>query len=138
MLSPCPDISGDPQGNFVIVELCDEISIDTIVLANYEFFSRMFKRFRVSASQTLKSGSSSDSENWYQLGIFRARNLRGVQVFNTSLPQTFAAPSRFFRYLRIDFLEYYGNEHYCPLSLLRVYGLTQMDDYRREEEEERR
>ncbi|CAO1637241.1 unnamed protein product [Sympodiomycopsis kandeliae] len=135
LLSPCPDVSGgDSKGNYVIVELCDEINIDTIVLANYEFFSRMFKRFKISVAQSLSS--SKESEGWHELGIFRARNLRGVQVFQAVKNKT--PSSRFFRYVRIDFLEYYGNEFYCPLSLLRVYGLTQMDDYRREEEEERK
>lgn len=138
LLSPCPDVSGDPAGNYVIVELCDEISIDTIVLANYEFFSRMFKRFRVSVAQSLSGTGSDQQDGWYELGSFRARNFRGLQVFNASLPTHSKAPTRFFRYVRIDFLEYYGNEYYCPLSLLRVYGLTQMDDYRREEEEERK
>lgn len=134
MLSACPDVAGgDRSGNFVIIELCDEISIDTIVLANYEFFSRMFKRFKVSVSESLKEG-----DPWFELGAFRARNIRGLQVFNATLPQDWKASTRFFRYVRVDFLEYYGNEFYCPLSLVRVYGLTQMDDYRREVEEERK
>lgn len=129
MLSPCPESGGDQQ--FVVVELCDEISVDTIVLANYEFFSRMFKRFRVKVSRNLNGGEG----DWYDIGTFRARNVRGLQVFNTVPP---TADSRFFRYVRIDFLEHYGSEYYCPISLLRVYGLTQMDDYIREEEEMRK
>jgi hypothetical protein len=128
MLSPCPRRS---EGQFVIVELCDEISIDTLVLANYEFFSRMFKRFRVRVARNLQGRD----EEWQDIGTFRARNVRGLQVFNTVAPKSDA---RFFRYLRIDFLEHYGSEYYCPVSLLRVYGLTQMDDYIREEEELRR
>ena len=36
--------------------------------------------------------------------------------------------------MRIDFLSHYGSEYYCPVSLLRVYGVTQMDAYRRDEE----
>lgn len=129
MLSPCPETDSD--GQFVVVELCDEISVDTIVLANYEFFSRMFKKFRVRVSRNLNGGDG----DWYDIGTFRARNVRGLQVFNTVTPTT---DSRFFRYVRIDFLEHYGSEYYCPISLLRVYGLTQMDDYVREEEEMRK
>ena len=33
---------------FFIVELCNDILIDTVVLANYEFFSSIFRHFRVS------------------------------------------------------------------------------------------
>ncbi|CEH11913.1 Uncharacterized conserved protein [Ceraceosorus bombacis] len=139
MLSPCPGVkrqdqpaaSAKGESQFVIVELCDEISIDTIVMANFEFFSRMFKRFRVRVARKLYDRD----EDWVDIGSFRARNVRGLQVFNTVQPRSEA---RFFRYLRIDFLEHYGSEFYCPVSLLRVYGLTQMDDYIREEEELRR
>ncbi|KDN51360.1 Sad1/UNC-like protein, partial [Tilletiaria anomala UBC 951] len=132
MLSPCPGASdGDPQGQFVVVELCDEIKIDTLVLANFEFFSRMFKRFRVRVSKNLLD----DPEDWFDLGTYRARNLRGLQVFNVP-PLT--GDRQFFRYMRIDILEHYGSEYYCPLSLLRVYGLTQLDDFKKEEEESQR
>lgn len=36
----------------------------------------------------------------------------------------------FYRYIRIDFLSHYGNEYYCPVSLLRVYGLTQLEEWK--------
>lgn len=73
MLSPCPT---DGEGQFVVVELCDEIMIDTVVLANYEFFSRMFKRFRVRVARNLQG----KEDEWFEVGTFRARNVRGLQV----------------------------------------------------------
>lgn len=76
MLSPCPSQGEGDEGQFVIVELCDEISIDTIVLGNYEFFSRMFKRFRVRVARNLQG----KEDEWYDVGTFRARNVRGLQV----------------------------------------------------------
>uniref|UniRef100_V5F1Y9 SUN domain-containing protein n=1 Tax=Kalmanozyma brasiliensis (strain GHG001) TaxID=1365824 RepID=V5F1Y9_KALBG len=130
MLSPCPQPGGKLKGGsqFVIVELCEEIKIDTIVLANYEFFSNMFKKFTITAARQL-TGRESD---WTQLGVFRARNIRGQQVFRIpSAPRSEA----FFRYVRIDFLEHFGSEYYCPVSLLRVYGITEMEEYKREFEE---
>ena len=124
MLSPCPSRSSSKkgEGQFVIVELCDDIMVDTIVLANYEFFSSMFKKFRVRVASQLKGRD----DDWVDLGSFRARNMRGLQVF--SIPPSSAVRGKFFRYVRIDFLEHYGSEFYCPVSLLRVYGITQMDD----------
>lgn len=35
--------------------------------------------------------------------------------------------------MKIDFLSHYGSEYYCPVSLLRVYGLTQIEEYKWEE-----
>jgi hypothetical protein len=56
------------------------------------------------------------------------------QVFRPPEP----AGGGFYRYLRIDFISHYGSEYYCPVSLLKVYGLTQLDAYRRDEERESR
>ncbi|PWZ00007.1 hypothetical protein BCV70DRAFT_200180 [Testicularia cyperi] len=127
MLSPCPSKGSTSleSSQYVIVELCEEVKIDTIVLANYEFFSSMFKRFRVTAARQL-TGRPGD---WTDLGSFRARNVRGQQVFR--IPAA-ARSESFFRYIRIDFLEHFGSEYYCPVSLLRVYGLTPMEEITRE------
>ena len=128
MLSPCPSAmqrrtEGDaPQageGQFVVVELCQHVRVDTIVLGNLEFFSSMFKRFQVRASSSLHAPET----EWRLLGDFRARNVRGLQVF-----QLDNIPQSYFRYLRIDFLEHYGTEYYCPVSLLRVYGRNERED----------
>ncbi|BGP10856.1 hypothetical protein JCM10049v2_006750 [Rhodotorula toruloides] len=118
MLTPC---SANPK--FVDVELCDEIQIDTLVLANFEFFSSTFKHFKASCSVDYP-GKPAD---WHDLGTFRARNVRGIQVFKP------IRNPHFCRYLRIDFLSHFGSEFYCPVSLLRVYGYTQLDAYRESE-----
>jgi hypothetical protein len=112
---------------FIIVELCDDILIDTVVLANYEFFSSMFRHFRVSVSDRYPV----KMERWRTLATFEARNSRDMQPFLINEPQIWA------RYVRIEFLTQYGNEFYCPLSLLRVHGTTMMEQFRREEEEAR-
>ncbi|KAF8589465.1 hypothetical protein K439DRAFT_1628693 [Ramaria rubella] len=116
MLSPC-----STAPNFVVVELCDDIRIDTVQLANFEFFSGVFRDFKVSVAQTY----SSDGNGWIEAGTYRAKNIRGVQSFH---PLVELRP--FYRYIRIDFLTHYGGEFYCPVSLLRVYGLTQMEEWK--------
>ena len=68
-LSPC-DAAG-PQ--FVVVELCDDIRIDTVQLANFEFFSGVFRAFTVSVAKTY---AAADAEGWMVVG----KNVRGVQV----------------------------------------------------------
>jgi hypothetical protein len=115
------------DNKFLIVELCDDILVDTIVLANYEFFSSMFRHFRVSVSDRYPV----KMEKWRMLGTFEARNSRDIQPFLITEPQIWA------RYLRVEFLTQFGNEYYCPLSVLRVHGTTMMEQFRREEEEAR-
>ena len=115
MLSKC-----SAKNKFVIVELCSDILVDTIVLANYEFFSSIFRHFRISVSDRYPV----KMEKWKDLGTFEARNTREVQAFLIENPLIWA------RYLRIEFLTHYGNEYYCPVSLLRVHGTTMMDEFR--------
>jgi Sad1 / UNC-like C-terminal len=74
MLSPCNPPNKEQQ--FVVVELCEDIRIDTVQLANFEFFSGVFKDFRVSVAKTY----TTDGEGWTTAGTYRAKNIRGVQV----------------------------------------------------------
>lgn len=122
MLTQC-----SADNKYIIVELCDDILIDTVVLANYEFFSSMFRHFRVSVSDRYPV----KMDRWRVLGTFQARNSRDIQPFLIKEPQIWA------RYLRIEFLTHYGNEYYCPMSLLRVHGTTMIEQFRREEEQAR-
>ena len=105
---------------FLILELCNDILIDTIVLANFEFFSSTFRTFRVSVSDRYPV----KVDKWKTLGTYEARNSREVQAFLVENPLIWA------RYLRIEFLSHYGNEFYCPVSLVRIHGTTMMEDYK--------
>ncbi|KAI6788461.1 hypothetical protein KC332_g18285 [Hortaea werneckii] len=119
LLNPC-----STSNKFLIVELCNEILIDTIVLANYEFFSSIFRQVRVSVADRYPA----KAEKWLELGTFEAKNTREVQAFLIQQPLIWA------RYLRVEFLSHYGMEYYCPLSLLRVHGTTMMEEFRHQEE----
>ncbi|CAM1510292.1 Fc.00g006270.m01.CDS01 [Cosmosporella sp. VM-42] len=108
------------DSKFVIVELSDDILIDTVVLANFEFFSSMIRQFRVSVSDRYPV----KAERWKELGHFEARNSRDIQPFLVENPQIWA------KYVRIEFLTHFGNEYYCPVSLLRVHGSRMLDSWK--------
>ncbi|KAL4957751.1 hypothetical protein BDW69DRAFT_191370 [Aspergillus filifer] len=112
------------QNKFLILEMCDDILVDTVVLANYEFFSSIFHTFRVSVADRYPA----KPDQWKELGIFEARNTREIQAFPVNNPLIWA------RYLRIEFLTHYGNEFYCPLSLIRVHGTTMLEEYKHDGE----
>ena len=78
MLAPCATkiADGKEEKHFVIVELCEDIRIDTVQLANFEFFSGSFKDFTVGVAKTY----TPDVPEWTTVGTYRARNIRGVQV----------------------------------------------------------
>ncbi|KAK4448590.1 UNC-like C-terminal-domain-containing protein [Podospora aff. communis PSN243] len=108
------------KNKFVIVELSDDILVDTVVLANFEFFSSMIRQFRVSVSDRYPV----KLEKWVDLGTFEARNTRDIQAFLVEHPQIYT------KYIRIEFLSHYGNEYYCPVSLLRVHGTRMLDSWK--------
>ncbi|KAK5988746.1 hypothetical protein PT974_10235 [Cladobotryum mycophilum] len=108
------------QNKYVIVELSDDVQIDTVVIANFEFFSSMIRHFRISVSDRYPV----KVDKWRDLGIFEARNSRDIQPFLIQNPQIWA------RYVRVEFLTHYGNEYYCPVSLLRVHGSRMLDSWK--------
>ncbi|KAH8683272.1 UNC-like C-terminal-domain-containing protein [Tricladium varicosporioides] len=118
MLSEC-----SAQNKFIIIELSEDIWIDTVVLANYEFFSSMIRTFRISVSDRYPV----KIEKWKDAGTYEARNSREIQAFLVENPQIWA------RYLRIEFLTHYGNEYYCPLSLVRVHGTRMLESWKESE-----
>ncbi|KAF2969260.1 hypothetical protein GQX73_g4364 [Xylaria multiplex] len=108
------------KNKFFIVELSDVVLVDTVVIANFEFFSSMVRQFRVSISDRYPV----KLDKWKVLGTFQARNSRDIQPFLVENPQDWA------RYLRVEILSHYGNEYYCPVSLLRVHGLRMLDSWK--------
>jgi hypothetical protein len=108
------------DNKYVIVELSDDILVDTIVLANFEFFSSMIRHFRLSVSDRYPV----KMDKWKDLGTFEAKNSRDIQPFLVENPMIWA------KYVRIEFLTYYGNEFYCPVSLLRVHGTRMLDSWK--------
>lgn len=108
---------------FVVIELCQDILVDTIAIANYEFFSSMFRHVRFSVSDRFPVAAS----GWKVLGDFEGKGVRDMQRFHIENPMIWA------RYLRIEFLTHWGHEFYCPVSVVRVHGTTMMDQYKNQE-----
>lgn len=79
MLNPCS------VHKWVVIELCEEIGIDTIQIANFEFFSSTFKNFKVFGSN--KYCITRDC--WILLGQFTALKVRQLQQFHLREPAWF-------------------------------------------------
>ena len=111
------------EEKYAIVELSDDILVDTVVLANFEFFSSMVRHFRVSVSDRYPV----KADKWRFLGTFEAKNSRDIQPFLVDNPQIWA------KYVRVEFITHYGNEYFCPVSLLRVHGTRMMESWKETE-----
>uniref|UniRef100_A0A8C4X0G3 SUN domain-containing protein n=1 Tax=Eptatretus burgeri TaxID=7764 RepID=A0A8C4X0G3_EPTBU len=110
MLNPCS------AKVWFVIELCEPIQVKQIDIANFELFSSTPRDFLMSISDRYPT------RDWTKLGVFHARDERTVQSFPLD-EQMFA------KFLKVELLSRFGTEHYCPLSLLRVFGTSMVEEY---------
>lgn len=103
-----------------IVELCEAIQAKKIDIANFELFSSTPKEFTVSI------GDRFPSREWSTVGQFTAKDERDVQSFDLD-------PHLFGRYIKVEVKSHHGSQHYCPISLFRVYGVSELEVLQKEE-----
>lgn len=113
MLSPCK------SRIWFVVELCEAIQAERIDLANYELFSSSPKNFSVAVS------SRFPTRDWSNVGRFVAKDERYIQSFDLF-------PHLFGKYVRVDVHSHYNSEHFCPISLFRVYGTSEFEAFETE------
>lgn len=85
-----------------------------IDLANFELFSSPPRDFSVSLSDRFPT------RDWRSVGHFTAQNQRDMQSFNLD-------PHLLGKFIKVELHSHYGSEHYCPISLFRVYGTTEFE-----------
>lgn len=114
------------RDKFLVVELCEEIKVEGIVLGNYELFSSTFRDFKVYAA--VKSTADPAQPVIWKL-LLSAQMASDPNFLHSD--QAFpVGSSLFFKYLRIEFGdEHYGHEDLCPLSTLKVYGKNMIDEF---------
>merc|ERR1719376_526287 len=117
MLNPC---SANIWFN---VELCEAVQVQQIQLANYELFSSAPHEFDVYVSERYPA------REWVHIGSFKGENSRDLQTFEPEKDVMFA------KFVKIEMKSNHGNEHFCPLSILRVMGISMVDEFEHHEEE---
>ncbi|KAJ7338630.1 hypothetical protein JRQ81_012532, partial [Phrynocephalus forsythii] len=110
MLNPCS------AKIWFVVELCEPIQVKQLDIANHELFSSTPKDFLVSISDRYPTNK------WVKLGTFHARDERNVQSFPLD-EQMYA------KYVKVELVSHFGSEHFCPLSLIRVFGTSMVEEY---------
>jgi hypothetical protein len=96
MLTPCK-----ADEHWVVVELCDEIRIEAIEIAVWEFFSGVVREVKVSVGGAEEDDDrdgeepSGISSIWEDVGTFIGKNVRGVQVSPRSRAIADGRPSHF-------------------------------------------
>jgi hypothetical protein len=111
MLNPCG------AKIWFVIELCDSIQATLIEIASYELYSSNPKDFTVYASDIYPAVA------WNLIGHFTAADSRTLQAFD--LKQV-----GFGKFIRVELHSHYGNEHYCVISEVKVYGASMIEEYR--------
>ncbi|XP_052894518.1 uncharacterized protein LOC128301890 isoform X2 [Anopheles moucheti] len=110
LLNPCT------SKIWFVVELCEPVQAERIEVANFELFSSSPKEFTVSVSNRFPT------RDWANVGQFTAKDERDVQSFQLH-------PHLFGKFVRVEILSHYNQEHFCPVSLFRVYGTSEFEAF---------
>ncbi|TNN81483.1 SUN domain-containing ossification factor [Liparis tanakae] len=117
MLNPCSNKI------WFIIELCEPIQLKQLDIANFELFSSTPKDFLVFISDRYPTNK------WLKLGTFHGRDERTVQSFPLD-EQLYAKYVKMFtKYIKVELVSHFGAEHFCPLSLIRVFGTSMVEEY---------
>ena len=109
-LNKCTDKS------WFIVELCDSIKALKIQLANFELYSSSPNQFKVSLANVFPGRD----KDWVEFGTFSYEDERTTQTFVNDVGVVG-------KFVKVEVLSHHGAEHYCPVSLFKVFGIPEMD-----------
>ncbi|XP_068581427.1 SUN domain-containing ossification factor-like isoform X2 [Cebidichthys violaceus] len=117
MLNPCSNKI------WFVIELCEPIQVKQLDIANFELFSSTPRDFLVSISDRYPTNK------WVKLGTFHGRDERIVQSFPLDEQLYAKYVKMFIKYIKVELLSHFGSEHFCPLSLIRVFGTSMVEEY---------
>uniref|UniRef100_A0A8C2XR36 SUN domain-containing ossification factor n=1 Tax=Cyclopterus lumpus TaxID=8103 RepID=A0A8C2XR36_CYCLU len=117
MLNPCSNKI------WFVIELCEPIQVKQLDIGNFELFSSTPKDFLVSISDRYPTNK------WVKLGTFHARDERIVQSYPLDEQLYAIYVKMFIKYIKVELLSHFGSEHFCPLSLIRVFGTSMVEEY---------
>ncbi|GMH94208.1 hypothetical protein TL16_g12840, partial [Triparma laevis f. inornata] len=115
-ITPCLD------KKWVVIGLSEDIQVKSFILAHYEKYSSTVKRVQLMGSQTFPT------EVWRDLGVFEVEGRMGEERFEVG-------ERALARYIKIRFVEHWGEEHYCTVSQVKVHGIG-VNEFLSEEWEE--
>ena len=101
LMTPCQTKSSDsktPPVWWFVVQLSEDIVVESVVISHYELYSSSVNEFMVLGSATYPT------DEWQLLGTFKAQPKRGEEVFRVN--------EMWARYLKIRVLSHHGDYAY--------------------------
>ncbi|KAK3609126.1 hypothetical protein CHS0354_036037 [Potamilus streckersoni] len=111
MINPCK------AKKWFDLELCEPVQFQSVEIASLEMFSSQPKTFKLYISDRYPA------KDWRAVGDFHMSEARSPQNFPVTGINEFYA-----KFVRVELLEHYGDEHFCPVTFFRVYGIAVYED----------
>ena len=108
-----------------VVELCESIKAVKVQIANFELYSSSPHEFKVSIGSVFPARE----KDWIEFGTFTYEDERSIQTFKNDVGVVG-------KYAKVEILSHHGSEHYCPVSLFKVFGIPEIDLITEEEDPE--
>ena len=113
------------QKAWFVVELCESIKAVKIQLANFELYSSSPNQFKVSVANVYPGRD----KDWVEFGTFSYSDERNIETFVTEAGVVG-------KYVKVEVLSHHGSEHYCPVSMFKVFGIPEIDLISEDDHEE--
>jgi len=110
LMTPCKN-----KPKWVVIQLSEDIKLEEIGFENFEHYSSGFKDIQVLGSEKYPTKS------WILLGDFVLQDSRETQFFSTTDPA-------WVRFLKLRFLSYHRDHHFCTLTGVHAYGTRVIED----------
>ncbi|XP_061427720.1 LOW QUALITY PROTEIN: SUN domain-containing ossification factor-like [Lethenteron reissneri] len=117
MLNPCS------AKIWFVIELCEPVQVKQIDIGNLELFSSTPRDFVVSISDRYPI------REWVKVGTLHARDERIIQSFPLHQQMYAMFLKMFTKYVKVELVSHHGSEHFCPISLIRVLGISMVEEY---------
>jgi hypothetical protein len=84
--------------------------------SNFELYSSPPNQLRISIGNVFPDRD----KDWMEFGTFTYQDERNIQTFKSDAGVVG-------KYARVEILSHHGSEHYCPVSMFKVYGISEID-----------
>lgn len=119
MLNRDPDeymLTACDEPIWFVIELCASVQPHYIEVGNLELYSSSPKDFSIYVSNDFPNNN-----DWQLIGKFSADDAKTLQIFEVE-------KMGYAKFLKYEMHSHYRDEYYCPISFVRVYGESILDD----------
>lgn len=107
-----------------VIKLCETIYVKQIETGSFEFYSSQPRDISVDVSDRYPA------KEYHSLGVFQLTEGRKLHRFEIKKGDNYPV-----KYVRVEMLTHYGEEHFCPLTCFKVYGKpVELDAYDKDQE----